>query len=61
MNFIHPCLVVHLLGLIFDPHAGESVFEPACGIGGMLLECIHHLQETGEDYRALTLYGQEKI
>ncbi len=26
----------------------------------MLLECVNHLQKRGEDYRTLTLYGQEK-
>jgi type I restriction enzyme M protein len=26
----------------------------------MLLECVNHLQESKEDYRTLTLYGQEK-
>ena len=52
--------MVHLLGLILDPHEGESVYDLACGTGGMLLECVDHLSEAKEDYRTLTLYGQEK-
>lgn len=59
-EFYTPRSVVHLLGLILDPHEGESVYDPACGTGGMLLECVNHLQENKEDYRTLTLYGQEK-
>lgn len=59
-EFYTPRSVVHLLGLILDPHEGESVYDPACGTGGMLLECVNHLQESGEDYRTLTLYAQEK-
>jgi type I restriction enzyme M protein len=59
-EFYTPRSVVHLLGLILDPHEGESVYDPACGTGGMLLECVNHLQESKEDYRTLTLYGQEK-
>jgi type I restriction enzyme M protein len=59
-EFYTPRSVVHLLGLILDPHEGESVYDPACGTGGMLLECVNHLQENNEDYRTLTLYGQEK-
>ncbi|WP_207431358.1 type I restriction-modification system subunit M [Sabulibacter ruber] len=59
-EFYTPRSVVHLLGLILDPHEGESVYDPACGTGGMMLECVNHLQESGEDYRTLTLYGQEK-
>lgn len=59
-EFYTPRSVVHLIGLIVDPREGESVYDPACGTGGMLLECIDHLQERREDYRTLKLYGQEK-
>ncbi len=59
-EFYTPRSVVHLLGLILDPHEGESIYDPACGTGGMLLECIDHLKENNEDYRTLQLYGQEK-
>lgn len=59
-EFYTPRSVVHLLGLILDPHEGESIYDPACGTGGMLLECVNHLQASHEDYRTLTLYGQEK-
>ena len=52
--------VVHLLGLVLDPKEGESVYDPACGTGGMLLECVDHLKENNADYRRLRLYGQEK-
>jgi len=59
-EFYTPRSVVHLLGLILDPHEGESVYDPACGTGGMLLECVNHLRESNEDYRTLKLHGQEK-
>lgn len=59
-EFYTPRSVVHLLGLILDPHEGETIYDPACGTGGMLLECVDHLKEIGEDYRTLKLYGQEK-
>lgn len=59
-EFYTPRSVVHLLGLILDPHEGESIYDPACGTGGMLLECVQHLAENKEDYRTLKLYGQEK-
>jgi len=48
------------MGMILDPKEGESIYDPACGTGGMLLECVEHLKEEGEDYRTLKLYGQEK-
>lgn len=59
-EFYTPRSVVHLLGLILDPHEGESVYDPACGTGGMLLECVDHLKHQHEDYRTLKLFGQEK-
>lgn len=59
-EFYTPRSVVHLLGLILDPHEGETIYDPACGTGGMLLECVDHLKENNEDYRTLKLFGQEK-
>lgn len=59
-EFYTPRSVVHLLGLILDPHEGETIYDPACGTGGMLLECVNHLKDQHEDYRTLKLYGQEK-
>jgi type I restriction enzyme M protein len=59
-EFYTPRSVVHLLGLILDPHEGESIYDPACGTGGMLLECVDNLKDNKEDYRTLKLYGQEK-
>ncbi len=59
-EFYTPRSVVHLLGLILNPHEGELIYDPACGTGGMLLECVQHLSENKEDYRTLKLFGQEK-
>ncbi|TKD66528.1 class I SAM-dependent DNA methyltransferase [Flavobacterium sp. ASW18X] len=59
-EFYTPRSVVHLLGLILDPHEGETIYDPACGTGGMLLECVDHLKDNQQDYRTLKLYGQEK-
>jgi type I restriction enzyme M protein len=59
-EFYTPRSVVHLLGKILDPHEGETIYDPACGTGGMLLESVNHLKENNEDYRTLKLFGQEK-
>jgi type I restriction enzyme M protein len=59
-EFYTPRSVVHLLGLILDPHEGETIYDPACGTGGMLLECVDHLKYNKEDFRTLKLFGQEK-
>lgn len=44
---------------IMDPQPGESVYDPTCGSGGLLLNCVLHLKEEGKEYRNLKLYGQE--
>jgi type I restriction enzyme M protein len=57
-----PRSVVRMMVNILDPRAGESVYDPACGTGGMLIEVVHHVREAGGDPRSLygKLYGQEK-
>jgi type I restriction enzyme M protein len=59
-EFYTPRSVVHLMGLIIDPKEGENIYDPACGTGGMLLECINHLKGNKQDFRTLKLFGQEK-
>ena len=59
-EFYTPRSVVNLLGIILNPQEGDTIYDPACGTGGMLLECVDHLKENNEDYRTLKLYGQEK-
>ncbi len=47
---------------ILDSREGESIYDPACGTGGMLLEAIHHVKEKHGDDRTLwgKLFGQER-
>ncbi len=51
--------VVQLMTLIMDPKPGESIYDPTCGSGGMLLSCVNKLKADGKEYRSLKLYGQE--
>ncbi len=59
-EFYTPRSVVNLMGRIIDAKPGESIYDPACGTGGMLLECINHLKKNNQDYRTLKIFGQEK-
>lgn len=61
-EFYTPRSVVTLMVNILDPREGESIYDPTCGTGGMLLEAIHHVRETQGDVRKLwgKLFGQEK-
>jgi type I restriction enzyme M protein len=58
-EFFTPRQVVKLLVRLLDPQPGESVYDPACGSGGMLVETINTVREHGGDTRTLRLYGQE--
>lgn len=51
--------VVKLMTIIMDPQPGESVYDPTCGSGGLLLNCALLLKDEGKEYRTLKLYGQE--
>jgi len=51
--------VVRLMTLIADPHEYDSIYDPTCGSGGLLLNCAMMLKEQGKEYRTLRLYGQE--
>jgi len=61
-EFYTPRLVVKLMINVLDPKEGESIYDPACGTGGMLMEAIHHVRENHGDDRTLwgKLFGQEK-
>lgn len=51
--------VVKLMTQITDPKSHESIYDPTCGSGGILLSSALHLKEQGKEYRTLKLYGQE--
>ena len=61
-EFYTPRSVVSLMVKILAPKAGETIYDPACGTGGMLLESLHYVKETGGDENLMLgkLYGQEK-
>ncbi|TVR19316.1 MAG: SAM-dependent DNA methyltransferase [Anaerolineaceae bacterium] len=61
-EFYTPRSIVTLMMGILDPIPGETVYDPACGTGGMLLEAINHVQAKGERVEMLfgRLFGQEK-
>jgi type I restriction enzyme M protein len=52
--------VVLLMSEILKPQPSESIYDPTCGSGGMLLSCITHLRRQGQEWRNVRLYGQER-
>jgi type I restriction enzyme M protein len=52
--------VVHLMTQLLDPQPGESIYDPTCGTGGMLLSALAQVRRQGKEHRTLRLYGQER-
>jgi type I restriction system adenine methylase HsdM len=61
-EFYTPRPVVRMLVNVLDPQAGETVYDPACGTGGMLIEVVEHVKDAGGRPQLLygKLFGQEK-
>ncbi|KAF6616168.1 N-6 DNA methylase [Paenibacillus polymyxa] len=57
-EFYTPRSVVELMVKILDPKPGETVYDPACGTGGMLIEAIRNVHDDKSTYGRI--YGQEK-
>lgn len=52
--------VVHLMVQLLDPQPGESIYDPTCGTGGMLISALAEVKRKGAEHRTLRLYGQER-
>lgn len=52
--------VVHLMTELLQPQPGESIYDPTCGSGGMLLSSIAHLRKQKKEWRTVKLFGQER-
>ena len=61
-EFYTPRSIVRMMVDLLDPQPGESIYDPACGTGGMLLGAIDHVERQGGDPRTFygKIFGQEK-
>ena len=66
-EFYTPRPIVRFMVQVIDPKIGETVYDPACGSAGFLVESYLHMKEsrslTIEDHQTLqrkTFFGQEK-
>ncbi|MDR0287868.1 MAG: N-6 DNA methylase [Clostridiales bacterium] len=57
-EFYTPRSIVKLLVMLLAPKPGETVYDPACGTGGMSIEAIRYIQDEKKTYGKI--YGQEK-
>lgn len=51
--------VVTLMAEILNPRPDESIYDPTCGSGGMLIKCLTHLKDKGEEWQGVHVFGQE--
>ena len=51
--------VVQLMTEILQPQPNESIYDPTCGTGGMLVKCLDYLRNKGEEWRGVQVFGQE--
>ena len=56
-EFYTPRSIVKLMVQLLQPKSGESVYDPACGTGGMLIEAIRCMDDEKASYGRI--YGQE--
>jgi len=57
-EFYTPRSIVKLLIMLMAPQIGETVYDPACGTGGMLIEAIRYMK--GDKLTYGRIFGQEK-
>lgn len=58
-EFYTPSEVVQLLVALLKPHAGQRIYDPTAGSGGMLVQTRNYLASHGENPANLSLFGQE--
>ena len=46
---------------MLEPKAGETIYDPTCGTGGMLISCLAEVKRNGGDTRTIGLFGQELV
>ena len=51
--------VVTLMAEILQPKPDESIYDPTCGSGGMLVKCLDYLREKGQPWQGVKVFGQE--
>ncbi len=53
--------LVHLMVQMLEPKAGEQIYDPTVGTGGMLISALAEVKRQGGDPRTIALFGQELI
>jgi type I restriction enzyme M protein len=58
-EFFTPPEVVDTLVRILEPHPGDTIYDPTCGSGGMLVHAADFLRENSHHATSAQYFGQE--
>jgi len=51
--------VVTLMAEILQPKPNETIYDPTCGSGGMLIKCLNYLKDKNLPWQGVKVFGQE--
>uniref|UniRef100_UPI001E65BED3 N-6 DNA methylase n=3 Tax=Vibrionaceae TaxID=641 RepID=UPI001E65BED3 len=60
-EFYTPPEVSDLLSIILEPQQGDTICDPACGSGSLLMKCGKQVQSNFAGSKQYALFGQEAI
>ena len=60
-EFYTPPEVSDLLSIILEPQEGDTICDPACGSGSLLMKCGKQVQKNFNGSKQYALFGQEAI
>lgn len=60
-EFYTPPEVSDLLSIILEPQQGDTICDPACGSGSLLMKCGKQIQHNFDGSKQYALFGQEAI
>ena len=58
-EFYTPAEVGELMAGLLEPKTGDRIYDPTCGSGGLLLQCLVRAEAQGVNVRSLFVHGQE--
>jgi type I restriction enzyme M protein len=59
-QFRTPRQIRAMMVTMVDPDLGDTIFDPACGTGGFLIDCVEYiLAKYSETRRQVPIYGEE--
>jgi type I restriction enzyme M protein len=58
-EFYTPTEIVRIMVNVLKPVEGDRIYDPTSGSGGMLIQSLQYIKKQGENYKNISLFGQE--